>query len=166
MLRIVENLGRFAFPLALDRWGVEQPRVGGFVPRPDPTGPAPASIDVAQCLPERQDAVIAGEVERLHLLRRADGAMMRIVEQQAEAAAALAHRSDRRNQRRLVPFVDDDQVGTLDERCRIGVGVVGFGRKFRICLPEWLQTILTRIRQEIVEAPVRRRLQRSDLMTR
>src|SRR5439155_423821 len=61
-----------AFALLLDGWRVEQASVGGLVPRPDAVAPTPAAIHVGQRLPEREYAVIAGQIERADRVRIAD----------------------------------------------------------------------------------------------
>ena len=51
----------------------------------DAAAPAPAAIDLGQSLAEGQDAVVAVEVEGVDGLGVADGAVVRVVEQQREA---------------------------------------------------------------------------------
>jgi hypothetical protein len=102
-----------ALALALFLRRVEAAEVGGLVPRPDAVVPAPAAVDFAQRFAERQHTVIAGEVVRLHRLRFADGAVMRVVEQERVTCAALALLAERGDQGVVVPLVDDDEIGAV-----------------------------------------------------
>ncbi|GMA77662.1 hypothetical protein GCM10025880_40790 [Methylorubrum aminovorans] len=120
--------------LALLRRRAEQAGVGGFVPDIGAAVPALRPIDLGERLAEGEDAVVAGEIEGSHLVGRADGAVMGVVEQKRAEPAVLARPPEGRDEVGGVPLVGDDEVGAhgpLDRllRPRTGLrGQFGIGR--------------------------------------
>ena len=153
-----------ALPLRLALRRVEEARVGGLVPDEDALAPAPAPVDFGQRLAEGEDAVVAVEVEAPDRLGIADGAVMGVVEQEREAGAAAALASESRDQRRLVPFVDDDEVGIGQGQVELQRVLVGARAKLRIGFAVRRETGLAVIVQEVLEAPRMARLVRLDLV--
>ena len=72
----------------------EQAGVGRLVPRPYPTLPTPAPVDLRQRLAEREDTVKPGQVEGAQGFRIAHRPVVRVVEKQGETGAALAQLAD------------------------------------------------------------------------
>ena len=127
--------------------------VGGFVPGPHPVAPAPAAINLGQRFPEGEHAVETRKIEGAHLLGRAYCAVMRVVEQQAEAATALARRSQPRDQSRIVPLVNDHQIGIGSQFGRIGILAIDRGRETRIAFAPRSETFVAVIAKQILQAP-------------
>ena len=98
-------------PLLFGGGRTEQMGIGGFVPDEDSSAPSPTPVDVGQGLAERQDPVVAIEVEGPHGVRVAHRTMVGVVEQQEETPACLAGLPQGRHEGRLVPLVHDDEVG-------------------------------------------------------
>ena len=131
-----------------------------------PLTPAPAfGRPPSQRLSKGEHAVIARKIEGADRVRITDGAVMRIVEQQGEAAAAHPRAAERGDQCGIVPLVDDDEIGVREQRggiiaLREGLRAqLGIGRRIGV------QSCLAMIGQQIGKAPRARRLQRQDIMT-
>ncbi len=146
------------FALAFPLGRVEAAQIRRLVPDMHAAAPAPAAIDLGQRLAERQHVVIARQVEGAHLLGRADGAVVGVVEHQPERRAAFAQRADAGDQFRLVPFVDDDQIRAVGHRLDIGIGAVDGGAQVRIRLLERGKPLLAVIGQQVLAAPCALRL--------
>ncbi len=153
-----------AFAVALRLGRTEQAHVGRLVPDEHPPAPAPPAVDFRQGLAERQDAVVAFEVEGLDRRRIADRPMVRIVEQQGVAAAGAPPASKLGHQDRVGPFMDDHQVGVFADLGG-GLGIaVGGGRQLRIGPTPGLQARLAMVLQQVLEAPGALRLVGLDRM--
>ncbi len=88
---------------------MEDGGVRGLVEGPD-VGVPPRPVDLLEGAAVGQDAVVEGEIEAIDLLRRARGAMVRVVEEEEEFAAPRPRPTHRRDQLRLVEFVYDDEI--------------------------------------------------------
>ena len=143
---------------------MEQADVGGLVPRPDPIAPSPLAVHLGQRFAERQHAVVAGKIEGADRRGIADRAMVGVVEEQREASTSPAQRTDRRDERRLVPFVDDDELGIADQNFCLGIGGVAFRRKLRIRGAKGVEPGVPVIGAKVRQAPIAYGLQRADIM--
>src|SRR5207237_10158780 len=113
--------------------GRERTDVRRLVPRPSAPGPAARDVDLAQALAEREDTVEPTEVERRHLLGTGHGAMVRVVEEDAAAAAPLPELADPPHDRRIGPLVDDRELAAVERTFEIQrVGVVARRREGRV----------------------------------
>ncbi len=148
-------------PLLFDRGRTEHMGIGGFVPDEDPLAPAPTPVDVGQGLAERQDPIVAVEVEGPHGIRVAHRTMVRIVKQEREAPAGFAGLPEGRHEGRRVPLVYDDEVGIGASLGGIELRRVAVRRQMRVMAPERVEPRLPGIAQEIVEAPGALRARRS-----
>ncbi|HUF55272.1 MAG TPA: hypothetical protein VMM55_01795 [Thermohalobaculum sp.] len=140
----------------------EQVGVGGLVPDKGARAPAPAAIELRQRLAEGDDPVIGVERECVDRRRIADGAVVRVVEQQAEAAAPGAGGADAADHLRLGPFVHQHELGAL--QCRLGLlGSAVLADRY---LAEHATRVLERLRavigHEVRAAPALGRLDRLD----
>ena len=76
-----------------------------------------SSIDFRNCLSEREDAVIAVEVEGAHFLRSGNCAVVRVMEQQDETRhRAYAARPSSLTSFSVIPFVNDHELCAVNER--------------------------------------------------
>src|SRR5438270_530436 len=73
-----------ALARALFRRRPEATRICCLVPDEHTIVPAPAAINVGESLTESEHAIISTEVIGAHLVRRGNGAVVRVVEQQGE----------------------------------------------------------------------------------
>ena len=145
---------------------LEQPRVRSFVPNKYALAPAPTAIDFSQRGPEGQHAVVAIEIIAADRIWIADRAMMRVVKQQSEASPLPPHSAERRDQPRLVPFVDNHQISVVNQGGQIDALAVFNRGKLGICRAIGVETRLAMIAQELREAPTPLRLVGDDLMPR
>jgi hypothetical protein len=104
---------------------MEQREIGRLVPSESAAAPASPRIDLAQHLAEGENAIITVERQIGDLARRRDRAVMRVVKEQAEPAAALAPPADGCDEFRCRPFVDDHDIGTLECPIEVGSGAIG-----------------------------------------
>ncbi len=106
--------------------------VGGFVQRPDMGDSEALAIEGAERLAECEDAVEAIEAELAHLFRRRGGAVVGVVEEEAEVegiARVIAQVEEKLGECGRIPFVEDYDVGSTEAfaplfLCRVG-GVEG-----------------------------------------
>src|SRR5690606_34717809 len=85
------------------------------MPDPYPPAPAPASIDVGDGLAESESPVKMFQRVTVKLTRRADGTMMRVMEQQLVAfAAAEPVPADALQKLDRVPLVHDRDVRAIE----------------------------------------------------
>ena len=89
-------------------------------------------------------------------MRIADGAMVRVVEQQGEAAAGTARLTEPCDQGRIVPLVNDDEVGVLAELLGIRLGADDRRMQLRVQRPEGGQSGVPVVGQQVLQAPGRR----------
>jgi len=144
----------------LDRWqGVEDAGVGGLMPGPGAGGPAAFEVDAADHLAVGEDAVVVGEVEALHLLRRRGGAVVGVVEEQAVPAVAGAVGADPLDQLGLVPLVDEDEVGVVEGGIEVEAPrVVGGALEVGEGAGEVVERRLALLAEEVFAAPAIGRL--------
>lgn len=97
-------------------------------------------------------------------LGRADRAVMRVVEEEGEACAPLAHRAERRDQVMVVPLMHDHQMGAV----HLGNDIVSerdaAAGKFRIGAAIGGERHLAMIGEQVGEAPGCGRRDRGDVM--
>jgi hypothetical protein len=117
---------------------VEDAGVGGFVPGPAPLAPAAGEVEFSKDFAEGEDAVVVCQVVGAHRFGLGDGAVVGVVEEEAEAAFVFAVLADALDEGVVVPFVNEDQVGAgegvveverlevVGEAGEVGVGVVEF----------------------------------------
>src|SRR6185437_1684831 len=95
------------------RHGPEHARVRRLMPGPGAWCVLQPLVTAAQCLPERQHTVVVGKVEGAHLLGRAHDAVVRVVEEELEAAVARAMATELSDHLGRVPLVRNDDVSSL-----------------------------------------------------
>ena len=98
--------------------------IGRFVPGEGAPRPAVLDVDFPQYLTEGEYAVVAIQVELSQFFRGSNGAMMGIVEQQSEFGAMGALPTDSRDQFRRIPFMNHDEIGTLQRFAEIKLRLV------------------------------------------
>src|SRR5579883_1247809 len=81
------------------------------MPGEDIFGPAVAQVNLLDCVPENEHAVVMTKIVAAHLLGRTNRAVMGIVEKEQILTARNPVATDASDQRRIVPFVDDHQIG-------------------------------------------------------
>ncbi len=86
------------------------------------------------------------------------------MEQHAGGMPRAAAAPDRGDQRRLVPLVDEHEVGIADERGDVGAFAVGARRQLGIVASERRQSGLAAVAQQVVEAPGSLGLERHDVV--
>ena len=134
------------------RW-MKAPNVGGFVPDEHAIAPAPAVVNVGERRSERQNPVIGIKIVGAHLVGSGDCAVVGIVEQQSETTAARAQPPECRDQFRIIPFVDDDEVRAPSLRRAFFRAAVGAGAEFRISGSEGAQPLFAMVLEKIGKAP-------------
>jgi hypothetical protein len=153
-----------ALALGLNLRRMEQARVSRLVPDEDAAAPTPSPIHLGQGLAEGEDAVVALKVELTDRVRIADGAMMRIVEEEREARAAAALAPKGGYEPRLVPFVHDHDVGVRQGQVELEKILVGARAQLRIGVVIGLKARLAMILDEVLDAPRIDRLVGDDLV--
>src|SRR3569833_1961264 len=78
---------------------------------------------------------------------------MRVVEQERKAAAARTQPADRRNQLRIIPFMDDHEVRAPGLRSALFRPRVGSRAQLGISFAERLETGGFMVLQQVLEAP-------------
>ena len=94
------------------------------MPGEDAAAPAQPAIGLGQHLAEGQNRVEPIEIERRHLVRGRDRAMMRVVEQEDEGGAGGPASAELRDDRRIRPFVDDHHIHAIEERVEVGQALI------------------------------------------
>ena len=84
----------------------EQPHVGGLMPGPDAPPPAASEVQLAHDLAKGQHAVIGVQGETAEVMRRGDGAVVRVVEQERIGPGVRTMPSDALDQLGRVPLVN------------------------------------------------------------
>jgi hypothetical protein len=97
----------------------EERRIGSLVPGPGPPGPAAVQVTLADDLTESQHSVVLGEIVFFGLLGLHDHAVVGVVEEEEETARPGPVPPDSRDQLRLVPFVDKDDIGLIQHPVEI-----------------------------------------------
>ena len=129
------------------------------------TRPAGREVPLLEDRAERQDAIIAVQLEGAERSRVGHRSMMRIVEQEREAAAGSAAPAERRNQLWTAPLVHQHEPGALQRCVQIGQHArVGLGCELGIGAPPFFQGLRAVITREIRPAPAVDRLKRARLM--
>jgi len=109
---------RNSFSSAL-RHRVEAPHVGRLVPRPRTRRPAVLEIRVANRITEREHAIVVGEVVLADSGPIGDRAVVRIVEEQRVRTLRPAVRTNRGDERVIVPLVHEHEVGAGERRIQV-----------------------------------------------
>src|ERR1051325_361623 len=99
---------------------IKRRNVRCFVEGPGTAAPAMAAIDFCDDLAEGEHAVIARQIEFLHLAGCGGGAVMRVLEQQSETGAPLAQLAQSIDERRFAPLMHDDETGAVRQGLEIG----------------------------------------------
>ena len=149
-----------AVALALLGGRTEQRGVGRLVPDEGAPPPSLRAIHFGERRAEGEHAVVAGEIERPQRRRLADAAMMRVVEQEGEPAARDARASDGGDQRRVGPFMDENDIGGVGHRGHIGRGAIPCRGEFGEIRLEPCQRVRPVIGEKIGAAPPVCRLER------
>jgi hypothetical protein len=132
---------------------VEQSRIRRLVPDEHPVAPAPAAVHGRERFAEGEDAVVAVEVEAADRVGIAHRAVMGIVEQEGEAAAAAARPADPGDEVRLVPLVGQDRVGAVQRGVEVERGVENGRGQVRVRSQGGGEARLAVIAQEVLDAP-------------
>src|SRR5919112_1159306 len=102
----------------------EEAHVGGFMPRPDPLGPALLEIAAPDHFAKREHSVIVLQLVSRHLLAIGDRAMMCVVKEEMVPARCCSMAADCLHQARLVPLMDQYQVCSVEFAVEIETGKV------------------------------------------
>src|SRR3954447_26976676 len=99
-----------------------------------------------------------------HVLWRGNGAVVRVVEQQDETPTARAQPTNGRNQFRIIPFVDNDEIGAPRLRGALFGARISARAELRIGASERVERLLAMILDQVHEAPRTLRLEHSNVM--
>jgi hypothetical protein len=97
------------------RKGPEGSHVCRLVPRPRTFGPSAVQVEITDHAAEREDPVVLAQVVAAHLVRTRDRAVVGVVEEQPVATRGLVP-TEPGHEQRVVPFVHEDEVGTVGHR--------------------------------------------------
>jgi hypothetical protein len=89
------------------------------VPRPRALGPAALEVEVADDAAVGEDPVVVAQVVTTHRLRSRGRPVVRVVEEEPEAAPASAVGADAGDEVRVVPLVDEDEVCAVEGRAQV-----------------------------------------------
>ena len=98
--------------------------VGGLVPGKDLVAPAAPPVGIAQRLAKGEHAVEPVEIEGGDCLRLGQQPMMRVVEQQQVSSGVLPVCGNARDQRRLIPLMQQHKIGAVERAIEIESGRV------------------------------------------